>query len=167
MNCFDLVNLLLNVLATVVGGVVLAFLFFSAREKCFPLPVLIGRWHFEMTTESTAYSPYQDMVLRYVALLWREGPIIKGTVEKVYEISSTGERPYVGKNRTRGIVEGYIDKKYLSKDLVYLHITEDGHGRESTHFHDLHVSKGGRMAGRFFSMVADSEGVVAWQRKPF
>ena len=167
MSLFDLADLLLNILATVVGGVVLAFLFFLAREELFPLPVLTGRWFFEMCTESTAYSPYQDMVLRYMALLWREGPVIKGTIEKVYENSSTGERRYVGKNRTRGVVEGYVDKKYLSKDLVHLHITEEGHGRESTHFHDLHMVKGDRMIGRFFSMVADSEGVVAWQRRPF
>ena len=82
----------------------------------------------------------------------------RGTVEKVYEISSTGERPYVGEHRTRGTVEGYLEKRYLSKDLVHLHIVEDGHGRESTHFHELHVRKGGDMVGRFFAMVADSEG---------
>lgn len=167
MNCDSVVDFISSVASTVVGGVILAVLFFSAREKIFPLPTITGRWHFQMRTERTSFNPYKGMVLRYVAMLWNEGPNVKGTVEKVYGISSTGERPYVGEHRTRGTVEGYLEKRYLSKDLVHLHIVEDGHGRESTHFHELHVRKGGDMVGRFFAMVADSEGQVRWQRKPF
>ena len=35
-----------------------------------------------MHTERTNYNPYQNMELRYVAILWREGPNIRGTIEK-------------------------------------------------------------------------------------
>ena len=79
-------------------------------------------------------------MLRYVAMVWREGPTIKGTVEKIYEISTTGERAFVGSNRTRGIIEGYIEKNYLSKDKILMHIKENGHGRESTYFFYAHRS---------------------------
>ena len=115
----------------------------------------------------TAYNPYQGMVLRYVAMLWREGIGIKGTIEKVYEDSQTGKRAYVGTKRTRGTIEGYIDKRYFSKDRIYLHIVEKGHGRESTHFHDLLVKSSGRMTGTFSAMVASSEGEATWQREQF
>lgn len=161
------VSFLLNVVSTIVGGVVLAVLFFVARERIFPMPSIVGRWHVQMRTEYTDYNPYNEMVLRYVAVLWREGSEIRGTIEKVYENSSTGERKYTGKDRTRGLIEGYIDKRYLSKDCIYVHIVEDGHGRESTHYHDLKVTRRGKMTGRFFAMVANSEGEVTWQRNSF
>ena len=156
-----------NIASTIVGGVVLAVLFFFAREKCFPLPKVAGRWHVEMQTINTTYNPYRGMVLQYVAMLWHEGIGIKGTIEKVYEDSTTGKRRYVGKNRTRGTIEGYIDKRYFSKDRIYLHIIEDGHGRQSTHFHDLLVKRSGRMTGTFSAMVASSEGKATWQREQF
>ena len=107
------------------------------------------------------------MVLHYIAMVWREGNRIEGTVEKIYENSSTGERNYEEKNRTRGVVEGFIEKKYFSKDRIVLHVVEDGHGRESTNFYDLIVEAGGSMTGTFRSMVANQDGSVIWQREKF
>ena len=145
----------------------LAVLFFIAKERCFPLPSVAGRWRVQMRTDKTVYAPYEGMVLQYTAMLWREGAKIKGTVEKIHENSSTGKRDYTGKNRTRGKIEGHIDKRYLSRDRISLHIVEDGHERQSTQFHDLEVKKSGLMTGTFSSMVADSEGEVTWQQEPF
>lgn len=156
-----------NFLATLLGGILLALLFFWARERLFPLPDITGRWYFEMRTISTAYKPYDGMVLRYIAMLWREGYRVKGTVEKIYEDSSTGRRSFVGKNRTRGRVEGYVQKNYLAKDRVFLHVVEAGHGRESTNFFDLLVQSREKMEGRFDSMVADQSGNVVWKRETF
>lgn len=160
-------NFLYSLLATIVGGAVLAFLFFWFREKCFPPPKVTGRWFFEMHTINSAYNPYKGMVLRYMAILWREGNQIKGTVEKIYENSSTGKRNYVGKNRTRGVVEGFVQKNYFSKDRVVLHVVEDGHGRESTNFYNLIIKSENEMEGRFSSMVANQDGEVKWQRNEF
>ena len=158
---------LVEVLATVVGGVALAFLLFLAKEKIFPLPAITGRWFYQMTTHSTTYAPYEGMVLRYVAVLWREGCRIEGTVEKIYEKSATGEREFVGKNRTRGVASGYIEKNYLGKDRIFLHIVEEGHGRESTTLHQLSPRRGGLLKGTFTSMVAEQHGPVQWQRRHF
>ena len=82
-----------SIIATVVGGVTLALLFFWAREKLFPLPNIAGRWYLEMRTVNTSYEPYTGMVLRYVAMLWREGNRIQGTAEKIYENSSAYSGP--------------------------------------------------------------------------
>lgn len=156
-----------NILATLVGGMGLTFVFFIAREKLFPMPDITGRWYLEIVTVNTAYNPYKDMVLRYVIMIWREGNIIKGSAEKIYENSSTGEREYIGKDRTRANIEGYLEKKYLGKDRVYLHSVEAGHGRESTNFYDLLIKSNVDMIGAFNSMVANQDGTARCQRQPF
>ena len=156
-----------DIVATLVGGVALTFLFFFAREKLFPVPKITGRWYLEMITVNTAYNPYKNMVLRYVLMIWREGNIIKGSAEKKYENSSTGEREFVGDNRTRSVIEGYIEKNYLGKDRVYLHSVENGHGRESTNFYELIVKSDLEMIGVFNSMVANQDGTVVCKRVPF
>lgn len=156
-----------DIIATLAGGIGLTFLFFLAREKLFPVPSITGRWYLEMVTVNTAYNPYKDMVLRYVVIIWKEGNSLKGTAEKIYENSSTGERDFDGKNRTRSVIEGYIEKNYLGKDRVYLHSVENGHGRESTNFYDLLVQSESKMIGAFNSMVANQDGKVVLQREPF
>ena len=140
------------------------YCFLLPKNIVFPLPEISGNWTFETKTIQTEYQPYQGMVLRYVAMLRCEGPNVFGTTEKVYENSSTGTRNYTGSDRTRGQINGFIEKRYLSKDRVILHIIEDGHGRESTHFYNLIVEKPDLMSGTFTSMVADSEGEVVWKR---
>ena len=156
-----------DVLATVFGGIALTLTFFLAKEKCFPLPKLTGRWFLEQTTQTTAYVPYEGMVLRYVVMLWLEGNRVEGTAEKIYEKSSTGERTYTGAHRTRSIVSGCVEKRYLGSDKIYLHCVEVGHGRESTNFFDLTPAAGDEMVGTFTSMVAEQTGAVRCQRRPF
>lgn len=159
--------LLSNVGGTVVGGLILALVLFWAREKLFALPEVTGRWYFESKTEGTAYNPFAGMILTYVALLSMDGPRIEGTAEKIYEDSSTGKREYVGANRTRATVTGFVKKNYFSADKVFMHIVEDGHGRESTNVFELKFTRLRRMEGRFLSMVADQTGSGVWQREPF
>jgi len=163
----DFDGIWVDIIATLVGGIGLTLLFFVAREKLFPLPRITGRWYMEVVTVNTAYNPYQGMTLRYVIMIWREGSSLKGSAEKIYENSSTGEREFVGKNRTRAILEGYIEKNYLGKDRVYLHSVENGHGRESTNFYDFLVCSESEMIGEFNSMVANQDGKVICQREPF
>lgn len=161
-------NFLYSLLATVIGGCFLALLLFWLKENIFPLPNIAGCWYFQMRSVNTAYSPYKGMILGYVAMLWREGSRIEGTVEKIYENSSTGERSFEEKNRTRGVAKGFIEKKYFSKDSVFLHVVENGHGRESTNFYELVVTSDKEMVGSFTSMVASQDGEVRWQRdKPW
>lgn len=160
-------SLLSDILATVIGGITLAIIFFATREKLFPLPNITGQWYLEQRTITSAYNPYKGMILRYVAILIREGNRIEGTGELIYEDSSTGKRNYYGKNRRRSTITGYIDKKYFGKDKVQLHVVEDGHGRVSSHFYELTVIKNKPMEGNFSSMVADSTGVAKCQREPY
>lgn len=159
--------LLANLVATVLGGAILTFIFFFLKEKVFPLPDVAGVWFFEVTTNEAAYKPYENMKLRYVAVIWRENAQLHGTVEKVHEDSSTGERGYVGKNRARGILNGYIQKNYFGKDQLFVHVAEVGEMRESTNFYRLYMLNSRSMQGTFASMVANQKGVVKWQRHAF
>lgn len=156
-----------DIVATLIGGISLTFLFFVAKERLFPIPDVTGRWYMEMATVNTSYNPYKHMVLRYVIMIWQEGNALKGSAEKIYENSSTGEREYVGKDRTRAMIEGYVKKNYLSKDRVCLHSVENGHGRESTNFYDLLINSETEMLGAFSSMVSNQDGTVKCQREPF
>lgn len=160
-------SLIASIIATIVGGGMLALLFFWVREKIFPLPDISGRWYIELRTINMSYKPYLGMVLRYVAMIWREGNRIQGTVEKIYENSSNGEREFIGENRTRGVVDGYLEKNYFSKDRLFVHVVENGHGRESTYFYDTIINSNNKMMGTFNSMVADQDGEVLWQRDKF
>lgn len=156
-----------NILASLVAGFCLTFMFFVAREKLFPYPDIVGVWYMETVVDQTAYVPFEGMVLRYVMIVWREGSSIKGSAEKIYENSSTGERSYTGKNRSRVFVEGYIEKKYLGEDRLYLHLSEVGLERESTTFIDLLVGSSSAMSGAFNSMAASQIGTVEFQRTAF
>lgn len=161
-------QLLIDISANVLAGVLLALLLFWAREKWFPLPAISGQWYFETRTTESSYAPYRNMTLRYVVVIWREGSKIQGTAEKLWEYSTReGTRSYDGANRTRSKVEGYIEKSYFGPDRMLVHIVEEGHKRESTNFHDLVVTANDRMPGTFVSMVANQKGTALWQRSPF
>jgi hypothetical protein len=157
-------SFLSDILATVIGGSIFTFLLFVVKEWLFPFPNISGQWHFETHTISTAYNPFSGMVLRFVTMLWQEGEIVHGTFEKIYERSSTGERSYVGKNRTRGSVEGCMQKNYLSRDRVFLHLEEDGIQRSSTIVFDLVKNTDTELSGLFYSTAGDQSGTVKWQR---
>ena len=159
-------NFFWNVASAIVSGVAHPA-FFSLREHLFPIPDVTGTWHIETCMTQTTFNPYKGMTLRYTAMILREGARIKGTAEKVYEHSSTGEREYVGMERTRAVIVGHIENIPMGDDNVSLHVVEDGHGRESTYFYSLALKKDGSMRGHFYSMAANSEGVAVWQRIPF
>ena len=160
-------TVMINLVTTVLGGLILALIFFLIKERLRPLPEIVGRWYFEMHTETTSYQPYSDMKLTYEAMIWHEGNVVHGTVEKIYEISSTGERDYIGEKRTRGKIQGYIEKNYLGKHRLFLHIVEAGKKRESTFFHQLEFAPNDCMVGTFTSTVAGQSGAVSWQRNSF
>lgn len=160
-------NIIAGIISTVIGGAVLAVFFFFAREHFFGIADITGKWYFEMKTVNTAYNPYKGMILRYVAIIWREGNSISGSVEKVYENSSTGEREYIGENRSRGYIKGAFEKNYFKKDRIFIHVNEKGKGRESTNCFELVVKNKKKLSGNFHSFVADQDGSSKWQRSSF
>lgn len=82
----------------------------------------------------------------------------------MHEDSVNINKDFIGKDRKRSNVNGYIQKNYFSKDKVTLHLVEDGFGRVSTYSYELIVTRKG-MVGTFSSMVADQKGKSTWTRK--
>lgn len=156
-----------DILATVIGGVILTFLFFLLKEKVFSIPAIKGTWKLTQLTETSQYKPYVDMELEYFVLLRTEGNKIYGTLEKTHEKSSTGERNYVGEARSKGMIDGYIEKRIFSQDRVHMHIYETNHKRSSSTLHLLVIIKeNGKyiLKGNFSSTIANQLGKSTWNR---
>lgn len=155
-----------------VGGSALAGALFLIGEKVFPMPRMNGKWYFETYTEHSAYQPFHNMRLKYEAILWQEGPTVRGTVEKIYEDSVNGRRRIGGTDRTRAVVSGYVDKFYFSNDRVCLHLEESG-GRTSTTYIGLVIQKKffskklSPMSGIMESMIGSSSGKTVWDKNRY
>lgn len=104
------------------------------------------------------------MILGYESILFQRGNSVYGTVEKIYENSSEGEREYIGKYRIQGKIDGHIDKKYLGKNQLTIQIIEEGEIRKSTWMHKLNIVSKCHMEGTFESTAAKQSGSVSWRK---
>lgn len=160
-------NIIAGIIAALISSPILALFFFLLKNKFFGIPDITGKWYFEMSTVNSDYNPYKGMVLRYIAVICIEDKKLSGTVEKVYENSSTGEREYVGDKRSRGHIDGYYELNYLSKDKICIHVNEQGSGREFTNYFELVRVNNSSFTGAFHSFVANQDGLSTWQREQF
>ena len=118
-----------------------------------------------MTTTSE-YNPYTGMTVRFLVLLASNGNNIYGSAEKIYEVTADGtKREYEGKDRSIAKIVGHIEKKYLSKDRILIHISEQGEIRQSSTIHILGSENFNNLLGRFYSTIANQQGEVSWTRK--
>ncbi len=155
-----------DVISTIVGGGLLTFIFFLLRERVYKSIDLDGTWVYEQITEISDFNPYIDMKIRYLALISLEGKNICGSAEKIYDRTADGnEREYVGKNRTLVDITGHLEKNYLSKDKISIHIREFGEKRQSSTFHKLMVVDNNTIRGTFSSTVANQQGKAEWIRR--
>ena len=154
-----------DILSTLIGGGLLTLLFFILREKVYKTIDLDGTWTYDQKTLMSAYNPYKGLTVRFLILLSCHGNTIYGSAEKIYERTEDGkEREYIGKNRILAKINGHIEKRYLSKDRICLHITEFGEVRESTSFQILESLDQNTLSGRFSSTIANQQGSVQWKR---
>ena len=165
-------SFLQSIAETFVGGTLLATVFFLVREKCFPLPEIEGRWFIETETIESKFNPYKGMILIHEAMLWREGNAIKGTAEKIHENSERKQGDYIGANRTRSLVGGFVEKRYFGPNRVCLHLTEAGKERESSTIFNLTCKTNWRarktgfsMSGTFIATAGSSSGKAHVRRE--
>jgi len=155
-----------DVVVAIVGGSILTILFFLVREKIFGFVDMNGSWVYEQKTETSDYVPYKEITLTYLVLLGQNGNQIYGSAEKVREMPADGmEKNYVGKDRTNAEISGHIEKKYFSKDVVSIHIKENGKVRVSSTFHILKFKSKDQLQGRFSSTIANQLGSAKWSRR--
>jgi hypothetical protein len=166
-----------DVLEAIVAAICIALLFFFVKEKLFGIPDFSGKWFLKSITKQSKYNPFISMELQHQLFLRLEGNNLRGASEKIYENSSYGMRKthykhvltYVGHNRSNAKIEGSIQKRIFSSDILTLHATEYGERRSSTIYCRFELKKkywifGGYQdhifKGEFYSMVADQKGEV-------
>src|SRR5665213_1608211 len=150
--------------AALTSGVVLALLFFLFREWWHPLPSLTGHWYFETEVITSTNPDYLNLRLKYEATLWQAGPSVKGSAEKIFEHNSREAFEYDNAKRTRGDLEGYIDRFYLRRNRIVLHLGEKGRLRDSSSILDLHIEKAD-LVGTLQSTAAGTFAKVTWSRQ--
>jgi hypothetical protein len=151
-----------DILATLLGGMLLTLLFFLVREKLSPLPRLSGVWDVTTTTKTATLPQYAHMVITYRVILLQSGRDMTGTAEKVGENVGGVGHTYKGELRVRSVLSGGIEKFYFSRSRVQIHMVESGRKRESTTFFQLSIDKKNQMSGVWDSTAADSSGVTSW-----
>lgn len=163
---------LMHILETIIAALSISIILFIYKEWVFPLPNLNGEWEFEEITNETKYKPYNNIKIRYKAIIWNQTDNIFGTAEKISEETHDGKkREYNGAHRSRVEIRGSIQKNYLSRNRLHLHLLQKGQERESTTFHELIIYKKFElfyntptMAGDFFTTAADCRGNVSWKK---
>ena len=134
-------NFLVQVLSTVIGGLLFTYIFFLIRDNWFGFPRLCGKWEYIIKTTETAYRKYQGMELKYNVALFRDGNKLYGTAEKLEERVNNEFREFIAHERSRGEVTGVYQRNFFKKyDLMNIHIKEQD-SRESTYFCSLICSK--------------------------
>lgn len=156
-----------SLLSDLIVGILLVFIFFLYREKISPLPNIAGKWYFRTVTVETTYNTYKNMKLDYIVMILQNEQNIEGRIEKIHENSINCKIEYIGKDRIQSTFRGYIERNYLGKDKIRIHITEKGTQRESTLYYELKKECGDTLAGTFDSTAANSSGTVICRRIPF
>jgi hypothetical protein len=155
-----------DVAATVFGGILFTVVLFFVREKVLPVPRLDGVWDVCTVTNDATLDGYRGMKLRYRVMLWQSGNELRGTAEKIGE-ECLNQPPveYRGERRTRSLIDGAIQKNYLSRSIITLHFVDSGMRRQTTTFFRI-KKRIGRiiLEGSFESTAADASGHSTWTR---
>ena len=161
-------SFLFDTLTQTVSGVIVALFIGVAAlftaDLFFSTPQLSGLWEFELLIEQSDYSRYQGLRVTYVATIAQGGMGFEGFGDKFSEQGSEAESPMelTGSERTPIHLTGYIEKKFLSEDKVFITISEEGSARRSSTFHELTVLSDYSMKGIFRSTISDAVGTVVW-----
>jgi hypothetical protein len=154
-------DILINVIGTIIGGLLLAALLFFISEHIFTLTNLTGEWEVITVTENTLYNPYKNLKLNYKFHLLQKGQEIIGSGEKIKETTAEGKtHEYPPEKRTFSEINGYYQRNIFSGDKVFLNIVEEGHVRQSRTTFILTITNKSNLSGLFTSTAADSKGKI-------
>lgn len=165
MNNEFLRNFYPSFASTVVGGLVLAFIFFLASDIFFSPENLNGLWTMHVTIEESEYKEYVDLKLQFIVVLEHYDDKLSGIAEKEMATYRDGKKEvYGGHDRTISNIQGHIDRKYLFDDAASVHFTEKGKRRTSATIQSLKIHDETWMSGRFYSTVSRASGLVEWKK---
>lgn len=152
-------EILINVIGTIIGGLLLTVILFLINEHILQIHNLTGEWDVKSLTEKTLRNPYKNMTLYYKFHLLQKGQEIIGSGEKIKEVLSDGKtQEYDREKRVLSEINGYYKRNFFGKSKVYLNIVENGELRQSRTTYILTLKNKKEISGIFISTVADSSG---------
>jgi hypothetical protein len=150
-----------NTVGTILGGLLLTFIYFVFNEILFPKKNLTGEWLATLKYIKTTYNPYKGLKVIYKLHLLQKGNDIIGTGEKIKEIRSDGsEYEFEFDKRVTISMEGYYERRFLSKSKINFNVTEDGRIRESRATYFLKIENKNLLIGKFLSTAANTKGDI-------
>jgi len=157
-----------NFASNIVGGLLLAYLFFVFREYVWPEPIFAGVWECEYIVADSVLNKYKGMHVFYHVTLIQAGKDLRGSGERDREISAlNGAMTYRKSDRVIVKVEGVIERRILRKTIIRIYWVQKGHERETSAFFELKVSgrknKDGYI-GTFYTTAANCSGLSQWKR---
>ena len=155
-----------QVVGAVLTTVALSLGFMVFNDYVAPAPDLAGRWKFTIVYEDTVLARYRGLEVTYQALLMQEGLDLSGTGEKLSDRGPAPMEPvdYTDDRRTNIELAGHVARSYFSPDGVVIHYREAGRRRDSSTLHRIRYFDARTMCGCFLSTVADTRGLVWWER---
>lgn len=152
-------EILINVIETIIGGLLLTVILFFINEHVLPIHNLTGEWDVESLTEKTLRNPYKNMKLYYKFHLLQKGQEIIGSGEKIKEKLYDGKiQEYNREKRVLSEINGHYQRNFFGRNKVFLNIVENGELRQSRTTYILTVKNKKEIFGTFISTIADSSG---------
>lgn len=159
-------NICINTVGTVLGGLLLTFIYFLFNEKFFPKINLTGEWVVKLKFIKTDYRPFEGLSVVYKIHLLQKGNDVIGTGEKVKEIRrDNSEYEFEPEKRVVISLEGYFERRFLSKSKINFNVTEYGRKRESRATYFLIIKNKNTMLGEFISTAASAMGKIEFQKE--
>lgn len=129
------------------------------------VPNISGTWTVRVVTQESAFNPYKNLVVIYIAMISQHGSEVTGIAEKVFEKRIDGsEHEYVGVGRKRSEIEGGLRGNIFQKKRFQIIFREAGHLRDYASIHEVHLEHSNLLAGTFTSTAANSRGTTKWSR---
>jgi len=159
-------DLLVNVLGTIIGGLLFTLLLFLLNEYVFPKNNLTGEWKTSTKVEKTSYNPFKDLTVEYKIHLIQKGYELSGSGEKVKDIKADGTQTvFLRENRVNIVIDGFFERKYFGKSKVYLNIEEEGRKRDTRATYTLTLKDHDTLEGTFISTAADARGTIIMKKQ--
>ena len=154
----------IEVFGSIISAILISLSFFLISDFLFEPPNLNGKWFIVTQTDESSLKRYIGMKLVYEIMLFQEKDNIYGTAEKISEIVGNKKNDYDHVERVKVDFKGTINRKYFSKDVLYLHWKEQGRRRETSSYFEIKRFDNNHMFGFFNSTAAESNGKSEWVR---
>ncbi|UUR73711.1 hypothetical protein [Enterobacter asburiae] len=165
-----------NNLGSLVAGLLVFFIsaiiVFLIKDKLKKPPSFSGVFYLKIKTEQTAMNSYKGLSSFFVLTLINESATKAiGKIEKIYDIEPNGYmRPYTGKDRNTGDVVLTIERYYLGRNKMNIHISLKGDANGAQRPSSLVISLNRaklKTSGVFTTTAADSTGTAVFQNEKF